>query len=447
VTRPSDPRGHPSLQCPGGAELAALLRDARARTLALLADLNDEQMRVPRLAIVNPPLWELGHVAWFQEKWLLREAAPRAPLREDGDALFDSAAIAHDTRWELALPSRAGVLDYLERSLAAACARLESREPDARDLYFAQLALFHEDMHGEAFAYTRQTLALPPPELPPPADGPADEPRDASSTAERDAGALPGDVAIPGGRFLLGATRGATFVFDNEKWAHAVVVAPFRLARAAVTQAEFAEFVEAGGYRRAEFWCEAGWRWRDEAGAELPLHWRRAHGGGFERRWFDRCTALEPNRPVLHVNWFEADAYCRFRGRRLPTEAEWELAASGSPAGGVAPDAARRTFPWGEAPPASHHAHLGARALDTVDVSAFAAGDSAFGVRQLFGNVWEWTASDFVPYPGFVADPYREYSEPWFHTHKVLRGGCFVTQPRLLRNTWRNFYTPDHRNV
>jgi iron(II)-dependent oxidoreductase len=144
---------------------------------------------------------------------------------------------------------------------------------------------------------------------------------------------------------------------------------------------------------------------------------------------------------VLHVNWHEAEAYCRWAGRRLPTEAEWELAA----AGGL--DGSKRRFPWGEERPTPELANLDWRALGCVDVAAFPAGDSVFGCRHMIGNVWEWTASDFLPYPGFVADPYKEYSAPWFGTHKVLRGGCWATRSRLLRNTWRNFYLPDRRDV
>ncbi len=407
-----------------GETLVTMLRSARALTRLLVDDLTDEQMRAPRLAILNPPLWEIGHVAWFQERWNLRHQAQRRPLRADADALFDSAAVAHDTRWDLLLPSRGDVLDYLARVVDQTCERLvdPKRPPTEADLYFAQLALFHEDMHGEALAYTRQTLALPAPQAR--RDAPAEA---ASRTAPGfGSGPLPGDVDIPGGPFMLGAVPTKSFVFDNEKWAHPVTVKPFRIARAAVTQAEFAEFVEAGGYRRRELWSDDGWKWRDSAHADHPVYWKREPSGRWLRRYFDRWIELADHLPAIHVNWFEADAFCRWRGRRLATEAEWELAASGSPSG---------------------RGNLGWRFDDTQDVAAFPDGDSAFGCRQMLGNVWEWTASDFGPYPGFVADPYAEYSAPWFTGHKVLRGGCFVTQPRLLRNTWRNFYTPDRRDV
>jgi gamma-glutamyl hercynylcysteine S-oxide synthase len=418
-------------------DLAEWVRDARTRTVDLVADLSDEQLLGPRLAIVNPLLWEIGHVAWFQEKWALRHAAGKTPIRPGVDSIYDSSAIAHDTRWDLLLPSRQETLVYIMAVRDAVLERIEAGKLTDSDRYFIQLGVFHEDMHTEAFTYTRQTLGYPAPRF-----------SHLETRASGEAGPLEGDVEIPGGRFLLGALPGEPFVFDNEKWAHPVQVHSFIIARAAVTQGEFAEFVEAQGYRRREFWSEQGWSWRLKVKAEHPVHWRREAAGRWLRRQFDRWLPLEPHRPVLHVNWWEAEAYCKWAGRRLPTEVEWEVAAASEPAGsGSALAEAKRRFPWGDAPPTSELANLGGRSAGAVDVAAFAAGDSAFGCRQMIGNVWEWTASSFEPYPGFEVDPYREYSQPWFSTHKVLRGGAWPTQPRLLRNTWRNFYTPDRRDV
>jgi iron(II)-dependent oxidoreductase len=421
-----------NLLTPTNSDLAAWVRDARARTFDLVADLSDEQLMGPRLSIVNPLLWEIGHVAWFQEKWALRHAANQLPVRPGVDSLYDSAAIAHDTRWDLLLPSRQDTLGYLTAVRDAVLERIAAGNLSGDERYFIQLGIFHEDMHNEAFTYTRQTHGYPAPQ----------SCCTSASAAKTEAGALPGDVEIPGGHFQLGALPGESFVFDNEKWAHPVEVRPFAIARAAVTQGEFQDFVEAGGYRKQEFWSESGWHWLQGVGAEHPLYWRLEGGGRWLRRDFDRWLPLEPHRPVLHVNWWEAEAYCNWAGRRLPTEAEWEVAASADPAGGR-----KRHFPWGDSPPDSQQANLGARAGGAADVAAYAAGDSAFGCRQMIGNVWEWVADDFGPYPGFEVDPYREYSQPWFGTHKVLRGGAWTTQPRLLRNTWRNFYTPDRRDV
>ena len=409
--------------------------DARARTLELVADLSDEQLMGPRLSIVNPLRWEIGHVAWFQEHWVLCHAAGRPPLRADGDSLYDSAAIAHDTRWDLPLPGRGETLAYLTEIRDRVLARLDAEERDPKELYFVLLSVFHEDMHDEAFTYTRQTLGYPPPKL------------SRLSGTSGVGGPLPGDVTVPGGTFSLGAPPDEVFVFDNEKWGHAVEVQPFAIARAPVTQGEFTRFAEEGGYRRREFWSAEGWRWRQATGAEHPVYWR-AGPDAWLRRHFDRWVTLEPHRPVIHVNWYEAEAWCRWAGRRLPTEIEWEVAAAGEPdASGGRLSGRKRRFPWGDSPPTPERAALDWWAMGCVDVGALPDGDSVFGCRQMIGNVWEWTTSDFLPYPGFERDPYKEYSEPWFGTHKVLRGGCWTTRGRLLRNTWRNFYTPDRRDV
>ena len=440
-------------------ELVRLLKDARRRTLELVADLSDEQMIGPRLSIVNPPLWEIGHVAWTQEFWTLRHLGGGKPLVEGADALYNSTDVAHDTRWDLLLPSREQTLSYMETVLSRVADALGARELSPEEIYFHLLVLFHEDMHGEALAYTRQTLGYPAPKL------------SSMSVTEKlpHGGALPGDAEIPGGTFMLGATPGAFFVFDNEKWAHPVDIEPFRIARTPVTNAEFAAFVDDGGYRRREFWSEDGWRWRESGGApaldrsfskffnrtqeyktdsspdkaEHPVYWKKEANGRWLQRIFYRYVALEQDLPVIHVNWYEADAYCKWAGRRLPTEAEWEMAAAVEPP----PSQFKRKFPWGDETPTPERANLDGRALGLLQVGALPEGDSALGCRQMIGNVWEWTASDFQAYPGFVVDPYKEYSKPWFGTHKVLRGGCWATRARLIRNTWRNFYTPDRRDV
>jgi iron(II)-dependent oxidoreductase len=424
---------------PSGNILADWVRDARQRTLALIADLDDEQLLGPRLPIVNPLLWEIGHLAWFQEKWVLRHSCNYPPIRGDADPLYDSAAVAHDLRWDLPLPSREETLRYLREVRDRVLEQIERRP--AEDLwYFVQLSVLHEDMHGEAFLYSRQTLGYA---------APSGRVGSQETHAPTSRGApFPGDVAIPGGAFQLGATPNEAFVFDNEKWAHDLQLKPFRIARAAVTQAEFAAFVDDGGYRRQPLWSPEGWAWKESVAAQGPVYWRRIAGLGWQRRNYNQWVALEPYRPVLHVNWYEADAYCRWAGRRLPTESEWEAAAAAVPeAGGHRLGAGKHRFPWGDEFPTPRHANLSGLASGCVAVDALPDGDSAFGCRQMIGNVWEWTASDFLPYPGFVADPYKEYSQPWFGTHKVLRGGCWATQARLLRNTWRNFYTPDRRDV
>jgi len=441
---------------PSASQLIEMLREARSRTMELVADLTDEQLIGPRLAIVNPPLWEIGHVAWTQEFWLLRHLYNQRPLVQAADALYNSTDVAHDTRWDLLLPSRQKTFEYMATVLDRATDCLGAEPPSTEELYFPLLVLFHEDMHDEAITYTRQTLGYPPPNLAVPQE-----------QFQTGGGPLPGDGEISGGGFMLGATPDFPFVFDNEKWAHPVELKPFAIARAPVTNGEFAAFVDDGGYRRREFWSDEGWRWLESGGspaleqsfskffgkpqasapgartarAEHPIYWRR-DGGRWMQRVFDGYVPLREHLPVMHVNWYEAEAYCKWAKRRLPTEAEWEMAATAEPATGR-----KRLFPWGEEAPSPQRANLDGRALGLVEVAALADGDSASGCRQMIGNVWEWTATDFGPYPGFVVDPYKEYSAPWFGAHKVLRGGCWATRARLIRNTWRNFYTPDRNDV
>lgn len=344
-------------------DLAALERDlvaSRERALRIVADIDGARLLGPKLAIVNPPLWEIGHVAWFQERWCLRWRAGGTladSILAGADALYDSSRVAHGTRWDLPLPDIAATRAYGAAVLERVRARL-AREPESEALrYFVRLSTFHEDMHAEAFLYTRQTLGYPEP------------------VAELQFKESPkGDIDILGGKFMLGAKPSAGFVFDNEKWAHEVSVAPFRIARAPVSNEQFLAFVEAGG--------------------AAPRYWRKRDGAWQERR-YDRWLPLARHDPVRHVSWHEAQAWCAWAGRRLPTEAEWECASP--------------QLDW--------------------------------------GRVWEWTASDFLPYPGFAADPYEDYSQPWFGSHKVLRGASFFTPERLRSPVFRNFYMPDRADV
>jgi iron(II)-dependent oxidoreductase len=259
---------------------------------------------------------------------------------------------------------------------------------------------------------------------------------------------LSDDAEIPRGKFTLGSPSQQGFVFDNEQLAHEVEIGAFAISKTAVTNGEFKQFVEDGGYRRSELWTAEGWKWRTSVAAEHPVYWRVEGSGRWLRRNFDEWVRLDERLPIIHVSWYEADAYCRWSGRRLPAEAEWELAASAElTAGGRGITTDKRRYPWGDDSPTPERANLDWRAMGCLPVDALSAGDSAFGCRQMIGNVWEWTASDFKPYPGFIPGPYKEYSEPWFGDHKVLRGGCWVTRSRVIHNTYRNFYTPDRRDV
>lgn len=422
------------------SELFQLVNDAHDRTLKLVSDLADEQMTVPKMEVVNPFLWEIGHTAFFYDVFLLRVLGAGEFLLPGAANLYDSFKVDHDDRWGLPLPSRQETLAYKQRVLDRVLDRLDSRPLDGEETYLYLLSVLHEDMHGEAFTYMRQTVEYPRPQVD---HGSGDGVEDAPG-----GGPLPGDVEIPGGMFKLGAAPDAPFAFDNEKWAHPVVVPAFKMARAPVTNAEFAEFVADRGYLRRELWSHQGWVWRVKAGVTHPVYWQRGTDGWL-RRHFDELMPMEPHAPVVHVNWFEAEAYCHWAGRRLPTEAEWEMAASAEPtADGKSITGRKRRYPWGDEAPTAAHANLDSRYAGCIEVSALAAGDSAFGCRQMLGNVWEWTASPFYPFPGYVVDaPYREYSAPWFGYRKVLKGGAWATRSRLINNTYRNFFQPYRRDI
>jgi ergothioneine biosynthesis protein EgtB len=409
-------------------DLASALHDARRRTLAIYAHLDLAQLRVPYLGIINPPMWELSHIAWFQEFWCLRHAADdpsgtrTAPLLKGADALFDSGSVPHSTRWELPYPSNEALFHYMERTLERTLEALDEASEERR--YFFELALLHEDMHGEALLMTLQTLGLPAPGFasvdPPP------------SRPER-----PREVLFEGGEFLQGTLpETSEFVFDNEKWAHMASVRPFTLSIDPVTQGEFVAFAEEGGYRRPDLWSVEGWQWREREGLAAPRYWQRENGA-WQLRRFDRRVPVDPAAPMVHASLHEALAFCRWAERRLPTEAEWEFAARN---GGR-----EDRFPWG------NNASEGSEGLDAHYLApSNAFGDPApskTGLRQMIGGVWEWTSSPFLPYPGFAADPYKEYSEPWFKTHFVLRGGSFATRSRLVHNRFRNFYLPGRGDV
>jgi ergothioneine biosynthesis protein EgtB len=401
------------------ATLEAWTIDARSRTLGLVRDLSDDEfLRVPLLRIINPFLWEIGHVAYFQEYWVLRHAAGKPPMLPEADGWYDSAKVAHDTRWDLPLPRRSSTIEYLETVRDKVLDRIVSSTLNERDVYFILLSIFHEDMHDEAFTITRQTLRYAAPSF-----SDSIRPHERFGSDER----VAGDVTVSAGTYMIGSRPEDGFIFDNEKWAHAVNMPAFRIASAPVTQSEFSAFVRDDGYTRREFWSDESWRWREREGIVHPTYWRQDSNGGWQRRHFDQWFPIEPLHPVANISWFEAEAYCRWARRRLPTEFEWEAAANGIQPGVLA------NLDWKES--------------GCCDVENHPAADSAFGCRQMIGNVWEWTASDFLPYPGFSADSYKEYSEPWFGTHKTLKGGAWSTRSRLIKPSYRNFYTPDRRDI
>jgi iron(II)-dependent oxidoreductase len=397
-------------QAVSSAQLVDMMQDARARTHEMLAGLDAEQLMGPRSPIVNPLRWEVGHVAYFYEWFIMMEMYGQDSILGNKRAaeLYDSIAVTHDTRWDLSLLTMEETLQYMQDVQDKLADRLPAGMASEQDSFMYQFAVFHEDMHTEAYLWARQTLAYPTPTLEIAAD----------VSAERAAGAYPGYVEVPGEKFRLGAEKSAPFLFDNEKWAHEVEVKPFEIAKAPVTNAEFAAFIADGGYDRESWWSPEGWKWRKSDSPGHPTYWSPDGPDTWLMRRFDQSLPLPANEPVIHVTWYEAGAYCKWAGVRLPTELEWEVAALGELAGDGTLAETKRRYPWGDRPPDPSRATLDARGLGTIDVAALSAGDSAFGCRQMFGNVWEWTSDTFGGYPGFSNDAYKEYS------------ACYLATPR-----------------
>ena len=419
--------------------IARELTGARQRT-ALLTDSVDEADLVRQHSpLMSPLVWDLAHIANQEELWLLREVGGREPMRPEIDPLYDAFEHPRSERPTLPLlpPAqaraygrevRSRVLDLLERTRFGGLEHGGTRL--LGDGFAFGMIAQHEVQHDETMLITHQIRA----------GGPvltAGEPGPAPADVLR----LPSEVLVPGGPFTMG-TSTEPWALDNERPAHAVDVAPFFIDTAPVTCGAYAEFSADGGYDDPRWWTPDGWEHRQRAGLSAPLYWSR-DGGQWVRRVFGQTEPVRPEEPVLHVCWYEADAYARWAGRRLPTEAEWEKAARFDPATGLS-----RRYPWGNADPEAAHANLGQQFLRPAPAGSYPAGAAPCGARQLIGDVWEWTSSDFGPYPGFSAWPYREYSEVFFGPeYKVLRGGSFAVSPVACRGTFRNWDYPIRRQI
>ena len=401
--------GHAARQA-GAGWLAAALQASRQDTLATFASCARGlvKLQVPQCSTLNPPLWELGHIGWFQDHWLGRNPqrkagaaadpdAPRGPAaRVLADALYDSSKVAHASRWSLALPDVASTQADLAAQLAHTLALLQAADTTDDALYFFRLALLHEDMHHEAALYMAHSLGL------------------AIDDGRWQAQPLPDTrqtLQLPAGGWTLGNSD-CGFAFDNELSAHQVALPACQIDSQVLRWADYLPFVEAGGYSQPQWWADEARAWLAAGQPRCPRYTRRVGSPAPHwQRWQQgQWQALDLGLPACHLTAFEADAWCRWAGRRLPTEAEWERAAVSLQA---SPQTDQQT-----SPPAFH-----------------------------WGQVWEWTASPFVPYPGFRPHPYRDYSAPWFGGHRVLRGASHLTQPRLRHPRYRNFFVPQRNDV
>jgi ergothioneine biosynthesis protein EgtB len=387
--------------------LAQYLRTSRARTLALLDAYEaalGPMLAVPCSPQLNPPLWEVGHIAWFQEFWLVRnpqrslgaqadpQAARARSLLPDADALYNSSLVAHNSRWHLPLPDLQATRAYLQATLEHTLAWLAAEATDDAALYFYRLALFHEDMHGEAAIYMAQALGIA---LPPALSG---------DNAARPSGPVQ-SLMLAAGDWTLGYT-GNGFAFDNELGPHSVQLDAYAIDDRPVSWRRYLPFVEVGAYADPQWWSKPGWQWlqagQGAAVLDGPRYLRQVSQGQGGSAWaqcrFGQWQALDLDAPACHLSYFEAEAWCRWAGRQLPTEAQWEQGAM-----------TRADFYWGE--------------------------------------VWEWTASTFNPYPGFAAHPYRDYSAPWFGDRPVLRGASRATSGRMVHPRYRNYFTPERNDI
>lgn len=413
--------------------LAALLT-ARERTTLLTDSVDENELIAQHSPLMSPLVWDLAHIGNQEELWLLRGVAGREAMRPEIDGLYDAFEHPRAARPSLPLLAPAEARGYASEVRGRALdvldgAALDGDHPLVGAGFVFGMIAQHEQQHDETMLSTHQLrkgpAALTAPEPPRPTD----------------AAVLPTEVLVPGGPFTMG-TSVEPWALDNERPAHVREVPGFHLDTAPVTCGAYRRFIEDGGYTERRWWTHEGWALVREHELCAPLFWHRDAGQWLRRR-FGVTEPVPDDEPVLHVSWYEADAYARWAGRRLPTEEEWEKAARHDPDSGRS-----RRYPWGDEDPTEERANLGQRHLRPAAAGAYTAGRSPLGVGQLIGDVWEWTASDFLPYPGFSAFPYREYSEVFFGPgHKVLRGGSFAVGQVACRGTFRNWDLPVRRQI
>lgn len=415
------------------ADLAELMTASRRTTLSLF-DLCDEAVlhQSPGFGF-RPIIWHLAHIGVFEAYWLLQKLNGEPPPDERYEVIFDPIRTPRESSTNL--PSRQEMQGFLsdvrERVFEVlAKSDFDSPDPLRRDGYLFNLVLEHEYQHQETLLYLFQMLS---PELKTRPAGAMERP---VPPVPRISGEM---IEIGSGELTQGAP-GSGFVYDNELPAHPVLVPSFGIDRFLTTNAEFAEFIKEGGYRNPEFWSEEGWEWRQKEDAEWPLYFIQRDEEFLVQTMFDAGVS-SPDHPVSGVNWYEAEAYARFRGKRLPTEAEWERAAKGG-----ATDSLKARYVWGDEAPDKVHCNFNNDHWGTTQVGSYLEGESGSCLLDLNGNVWEWTSTEFAGYPGFQPFPYPEYSQEWFDgDHRVLKGGSWATRAPILRTSFRNFFRRNFR--
>ncbi|MBM3673720.1 MAG: ergothioneine biosynthesis protein EgtB [Actinobacteria bacterium] len=422
-------------------QIVAELGVARARTLALLDPLAEDDLTAQHSPLMSPLVWDLAHIAHYEELWLVRALSEAGATDPRLDDVYDAFRHPRAERPTLDLLGPGDARDFAAHVRKRALDLLAEQDLAGTDPLVAEgfvygMVLRHEHQHDETMLATIQLMAEG---RHPAAGGGPGAPGRPIAAAE---------VAIEAGPFVMG-TDTDPWAYDNERPRLVVDLPAYRIDTTPVTNEAFAAFVADGGYEEPRWWDPAGWAWRQQATLEHPLFWL-AEGDEWARRRFGRIEGLPPREPVQHVCWYEADAYARWCGKRLPTEAEWEKAAAWDPRGR---SALTHPMPWGDAPATAALACLlgcsdGEGRFGPDEVGAHPEGVSAWGCHDMVGGVWEWTASDFSGYPGFAAFPYREYSEVFFGTeYKVLRGGSWATHPSAISTTFRNWDLPVRRQI
>jgi iron(II)-dependent oxidoreductase len=416
--------------------IAGELGAVRDRSFGLTTDvLAEDDLTAQVSPLMSPLVWDLAHVGNYEELWLLRAAAGQEAMRPEIDDLYDAFEHPRSERPTLPLlrPDEARAYIGTVRSKvldSLSSVRFDTANPLTSGGFVYGMVVQHEHMHDETMLATHQLRKGAPALLDPLAE-PLRKPAEGISADE---------ALIEAGPFQMG-TSDEPWAYDNERPVHIVDLPAYFIDVEPVTNAAYLAFMEAGGYDDPRWWDPAGWEWRDRSGKRAPAFWTR-EGDQWVRRRFGRTEPVPPGEPVQHVCWYEADAYARWAGKRLPTEAEWEKAARWDPA-----EQRSRRYPWGDVYEEGR-ANLGQRALRPSETGTYASGASAYGVRRLLGDVWEWTSSDFHGYPGFRSFPYKEYSEVFFGPdYKVLRGGSWATHPLAIRGSFRNWDYPIRRQI
>ncbi|MEP6857980.1 MAG: ergothioneine biosynthesis protein EgtB [Gemmatimonadales bacterium] len=426
---------------PQKEEIADLLTEARERTLLLISGLSDEDLHRQHDPLMSPIIWDVGHIAHFEELWLTQNLDGPIEFSEM-PGMYNPFEHPRATRAALALPTLAQMMERLREIRVRVLDRLDALQwsddnPLLKGGYVYNMVLQHEYQHNETILQTLQLkkgAAYQPPHK-------TAFPAQRESSAKHRAPDIGGMVSFAGGRVTIG-TNDRAAAYDNERPHHEVDLRPFLIDRTAVTNGQYLDFISDGGYERPELWSEAGRRWVTETGAVAPKHWFR-DGGAWFHRIMDVTRAVDQSRPVCHVCYHEAEAFAKWSGKRLPTEFEWEAAASWDPSSNRA-----RSYPWGDSAPTSKLANVDQLSFDIAPVDTYDRNVSPIGCYGMIGDTWEWTSSDFGGYPGFESFPYKEYSEEFFGTeYKVLRGGSWATRPGTIRNAFRNWDYPIRRQI